>query len=132
MKFFIHNNCFELFLSVNFSILRNSQLDSDVCRLPYTWNAIWSINPKKGKEISIVSYSARENHTDKLNIEAIGTSRKIAGLQAFWVFVFSSLVYCFWQSRVKGELIYGLKEQWIDKWMDELMYGLIKETLMGQ
>jgi len=39
--------------------------------------------PQKDKEIFIVSYSAREIHTDKINVEAIGASRKIAGLQAF-------------------------------------------------
>ena len=36
-RFFIHKNCFELFFSCSFSILRNSQLESDVCRLPSTW-----------------------------------------------------------------------------------------------
>ena len=32
-QFFIHKNCFELFLSAHSSILRNSQLESDVCCL---------------------------------------------------------------------------------------------------
>ena len=32
MQFFIHKNCFELFLSAHFS-LRNSLLESDVCRM---------------------------------------------------------------------------------------------------
>ena len=36
MQFLIHENCLELILSF-FSILRNPQLESDVCRLPYTW-----------------------------------------------------------------------------------------------
>ena len=63
--------------------------------------------PQKDKEISIVSYSARENHTAKLNIEAIGASRKIAGLQAFEL-LFS--VPTLFLTKVKDELIYGLKE----------------------
>ena len=37
-QFFVHKNCFELFLWAHFLFLRNSQLESDVCRLPYTWS----------------------------------------------------------------------------------------------
>ena len=63
--------------------------------------------PQKDKEISIVSYSARENHTAKLNIEAIGASRKIAGLQAFELLISVPILFL---TKVKDELIYGLKE----------------------
>ena len=63
--------------------------------------------PQKDKEISIVSYSARENHTAKLNIEAIGASRKIAGLQAFELLFSVPILFL---TKVKDELIYGLKE----------------------
>ena len=35
MQFFIHKNCFELFLYAHFVVLRNSQLESDVCRFSY-------------------------------------------------------------------------------------------------
>ena len=36
---FIHKNCFELFLpAIFFLILRYSQLESDVCRLPFAVN----------------------------------------------------------------------------------------------
>ena len=33
MQFIIHKNCFELFLSAIFFFLRNSLLESDVCRI---------------------------------------------------------------------------------------------------
>ena len=33
MQFFIHEKCFELFLSPNFFLLRNSLLESDVRRI---------------------------------------------------------------------------------------------------
>ena len=33
--FFSHKNCFEVFLSAHFVVLRNSQLESDVCRFSY-------------------------------------------------------------------------------------------------
>ena len=63
--------------------------------------------PQKDKEISIVSYSAREKHTAKLNIGAIGASRKIAGLQAFELLFSVPILFL---TKVKDELIYGLKE----------------------
>ena len=36
-QFFIHKNCFQPFFICSFSILRNSPLEAEVCRLPYTW-----------------------------------------------------------------------------------------------
>ena len=37
-NFFIHKSCLQLYLSVHFLFWRNSHLESDVCRLSYTWS----------------------------------------------------------------------------------------------
>ena len=105
MKFLIHKNCFELFLSVNFLFweILNSNLTFAVYVKRHPEH-----KPQKDKEISIVSYSARENHTDKLNIEAIGASRK-TGLQAFWVFVFSSYI------------VFDKGKGWSDLWFKRIV-----------
>ena len=104
MKVFIHKNCFELFLSVNF--LFWEILNLNLTFAVYVKRRL-EHKPQKDKEIFIVSYSARENHTAKLNIEAIGASRKIAGLQAFELLFSVPILFL---TKVKDELIYGLKE----------------------
>ena len=47
--------------------------------------------PQKDKEISIVSYSARENHTAKLNW-GHWSKAKDSGTASVWAFVFSSYI----------------------------------------
>ena len=37
-NFFIHKSCLQLYLSAHFLFWRNSHLESDVCRLSYTWS----------------------------------------------------------------------------------------------
>ena len=107
MKVFIHKNCFELFLSVNFLFREILLLNLTFAAFAVYVKHHPEHKPQKDKEISIVSYSARENHTAKLNIEAIGASRKIAGLQAFELLFSVPILFL---TKVKDELIYGLKE----------------------
>ena len=58
MQFFIHKKCFELFLSAHFSFLRNSLLESDVCRIHVKlklFNA-WKVTHKRKSRNSLNFY----------------------------------------------------------------------------
>ena len=58
MQFIIHKDCFELFLSAHFSFLRNSLLESDVCRIhvKLKLSSAWKITRKRKSRNSLIFY----------------------------------------------------------------------------
>ena len=90
-RFFIHKNCFELFFSCSFSILRNSQLESDVCRLPSTWclNSLFysRIRQRKNEANSVFPLATRAvkiGLSSPLGISRVSPTRKRTF--SFWMY----------------------------------------------